>query len=263
MGRAETWQGFAQTLESVRTGVAAFELAHGESFYRYLAAHPEMHEAFVAAMSGWTEWGCDELARVYDFARFRTVLDAGGGLGSLLARILKKHPQLRGILFDQPATVALARQRFEAEGLADRCDLGGGSLLERVPEGADACILKHVLRDWDDAQAVRILRNCRQAMAPGGTLLVIEGVVDPRNGTDRVVKLVDLELGALVGGRLRTRAQYEALLAQAGFVVRRVHAVSVPDSQVVEACAVAPAVAEPHLARPLSRSGREATSSGS
>jgi SAM-dependent methyltransferase len=235
MGSREVWQGFAMSVESVRTGVSGFELAHGQPFYEYLQSHPQLRASFVDAMSRWSDWHCREITRTFDFSRFRTVLDVGGGMGSLVAHLLATWPRLRGIVFDDPATVAMAHQRFAAAGLADRCQFVGGSFLDFVPRGADLCVVKHVLTDWSDADAVRILSNCRDALLPGGTLLVIGPVIDPANGADRIVKLVDLEMGALTGGVLRTQAQLTPLLAQAGFEFRRVHATVVPDAQIVEA----------------------------
>ena len=253
MGSREVWQGFAQTLESVRTGVSAFELAHGQGFYNYLNEHPELGVTFAKAMSSWTDWHCRELTRAYDFGKFHTVLDLGGGMGSLVAHLLTRHPKLRGILFDQPQTIEMARRRFEAEGLANRCQFVGGSFLDGVPQGADACIIKHVLSDWDDNEAVTILRNCHQALEGDGTLLVVGAVLDPRNNTDRIVKLVDLEMSALVGGRLRTHTQWALLLARSGFRLAKVHATLVPDGQIIEArkvTAVVPAPHMPHRGRP-------------
>jgi SAM-dependent methyltransferase len=246
MGRAELWQGYARTLHSVRTGMPAFELAHGRGFYDYLNDHPELNRAFLEAMSRWTDWHCREVTRAYNFGRFHTVLDVGGGMGSLLAHILRKHRTVRGILFEQPGTVELARKNFEAAGLASRCQFVGGSFLDDAPAGADLCIVKHVLSDWDDEQASSILRNCHKALDPGGTLLVVGALVDPRNQADRIVKLVDLEMGALTGGVLRTRAESIALVERSGFSAAKVHATLIPDGQILECRKVAATVPVPH-----------------
>ncbi len=238
MGRSEIWQGYAHTLEAVKTGVPAFELAHGKGFYEYLAGDEQLGTTFASALDGWTAWQCREIVKAFDFGRFHVVIDVGGGMGSLLRRILTAHPHVRGILFDQSATVDKARPRFEAAGLAARCDFVGGSFLKQVPPGADLCIVKHVLRDWNDEAAGAILRNCNRAIEPGGTLLVIGAVLDPRNGADRIVKLVDLELASLLGGGLRTRAQLQALLDANGFRLFKIHGTTVPDSQIMEAVKV-------------------------
>ncbi len=235
MGRAELWNGFAHTLESVKTGISPFQLAHGTSFYEYMGAHPELNETFVRALSGWNEWVCGEIINAYNFGRFKTVMDVGGGAGSLLQRILTAHPQVRGILLDQPETVRMAKPRFQAAGLMERCQFVGGNFRESIPTGADACVIKHVLRDWDDDGACAILRNCHRAMEPSATLLLIEAVVDPRNGRDRMVKLVDLEMHGIPGGGLRTHAELTALLERSGFRLVRVHGTAIPDSLIVEA----------------------------
>lgn len=247
MGRTEIWQGLAQTLESVKTGIPGFELAHGIGFYEYLSQHPELRATFTSAMNGWTEWQSRELVGACNLGRFRTVMDVGGGMGSLLEQILTMHPNLRGIHFDRPEAVRLAKPRFEAAGLLDRCELVGGSFLEPLPAGADACILKHVLRDWDDEGARKIIQNCRQALEPNGTLLIIEAVVDPRNGTDRIVKLVDLDMSSLSPGGFRTRAQLQALIESSGFRFVKIHPTGVPDSQILEARKISMDVPKAHF----------------
>jgi hypothetical protein len=234
MGRSEIWQGLAQTLESVKTGVPAFELAHGVGFYEYLSTNPELHAHFRNALNGWTQWQCRELVGEYNFGRFRKVIDVGGGVGSLLEQMLSTYPKLCGVLFDQHETVQLAEPRFAAAGLLTRCEFMGGCFLDSIPARADACVLKHVLRDWSDDNARKILQNCHQALEPEGTLLIIEAVLDPRNGTDRIVKLVDLEMSALSAGGFRTQRQFQALIEASGFRLIRIHPTSVPDSQILE-----------------------------
>src|SRR5262249_29202487 len=149
--------------------------------------------------------------------------------------ILERHPHMQGTLLDHEGTLELAKPRFAAAGLLARCDFVAGSFLESVPRRADAYLLKHILRDWEDDRATRILTNCAQAMSSDATLLVIEAVVDPRNGADRIVKLVDLEGGSLLPGRLRTAKELNALFEAAGFRLVKVHSAAVPDCQVVEA----------------------------
>lgn len=235
VGRPEMCLGFCHSVESVRTGVPLFELAHKQGFYDYLATHPELRATFSKAMSTWTDWQRRELVRAFDFGRFHTVLDVGGGTGSLLEHILASHPRLRGILVDQPVPAGLATARFAEAGLSDRCDVVCGSFFDELPDGADLCILKHVVCDWHDNKVRTILRNCQRALPPGGTLLLLEAVIDPRNGTDRTVKLFDLEMQAFSGGGARTEAELKSLLEDSGFRFVRVRASAVPDCQIVEA----------------------------
>jgi SAM-dependent methyltransferase len=240
VGRPEISLGFSHAVESVRTGTPLFEIAHDQSFYDYLAANAEFRAMFANAMTSWTDWQRRQLVPAYDFGRFQAILDVGGGTGSLLEHILAKHPRLQGFLVDQPANVAMAKARFDAAGLSDRCRFVGGSFFDELPSGADLCLLKHVLCDWGDAHAVEILRNCHRALAEGGTLLVLEAIVDPRNGADRIVKLFDLEMQAFSGGAARTKAEFESLLTDAGFQFARIHSTAVPDCQIIEARRIAP-----------------------
>jgi SAM-dependent methyltransferase len=243
MGRPEIWQGHARTLEAVKTGTAPFELAHGEPFYQYLAGHRETREAFFAGLGCWTEWQSREIVKAYDFGRFATIMDVGGGTGSLLSHILLANPKGRGILFDRPETLRLAEQRFAAAGLGDRCRAVAGTFFDALPRGADACIIKNTLCDCSDENAARLLSNCHTAMEPGGTLLVIDAVVDPRSGRDRIVKLLDLEISSLLPGGMRTAAELVALAERCGFGQIKVHPTAAVDIQIIEAVTTTETVA--------------------
>jgi hypothetical protein len=157
----------------------------------------------------------------YDFGRFACVVDVGGGHGALLAAILARHPSARGVLLDQPHVVAGAQPLLREAGVADRCRVLGGSFFESVPEGGDAYVLKSILHDWDDEPAAAILRTCRGAMGPGGTLLAVERVIGPPNEGPEDA-LADLNMLVSQRGKERTRDEYAALFAAAGFRLTRV-----------------------------------------
>ena len=127
------------------------------SLFEFLAANPDRARQFQAAMSERTAAFAPSVAAAYDFSAMRTVADIGGGKGTLLAAILRAHDHLRGILFDLPSGVANAAEMFQAEDVADRCEIVPGDFFQGVPDGADGYILANVLHDWDDPDAVRIL----------------------------------------------------------------------------------------------------------
>jgi hypothetical protein len=126
IGRREVWQGLAMAMESLQTGKSGFELAHGANYYDYLLQHPELQDAFVRAMSKWTDWQAKHIVRAYDFGRFGTVVDVGGGRGSLLLEILAAHPRSRAVLFDQAETIEHARPRLASNGYAKPLPHGFG-----------------------------------------------------------------------------------------------------------------------------------------
>ena len=203
-------------LHSVQTGRPAFERVHGADFFTFLARDPTAAAVFDAAMTSRSIQENDAITAAWDFSGFRTIVDVGGGYGSLLAAILRANPGLRGVLFDRPQAVAEAQQQLEAAGLRGRCDVVAGDFFVSVPGGGDGYILKRVIHDWDDERAATILRNCRRAMPEHGRLLVIELVLPPGNDPS-LGKLFDLLMLVDLGGRERTEADYRTLLAGAGF----------------------------------------------
>jgi O-methyltransferase domain len=162
-----------------------------------------------------------EVTRVVDLSNAARIVDVGGGYGELLAAILGAHPRLRGVLFDLPHAIDAASAPLARAGVAARCELVAGSFFDSVPAGADAYLLKSVLHNWDDSDVVSILCNCRQAMADGARLLVIERVVPDGNGPSEA-KLFDINMLVTVGGQERTEQEYRTLLDLAGLDLARV-----------------------------------------
>jgi hypothetical protein len=164
-------------------------------------------------------------------------VDVGGGLGALLCAVLSGYDHLSGILLDRPMIIRNARPCVEDADLKNRCELVAGDFLRNVPAGGDLYILKSIIQDWTDEQAVIILRNCRDAMKDGMNLLIIERVVpetieEPADWID-----TDLHLLVLTGGRERTREEHWQLLIRSGFRVNRLIPTGSPLSIIeAEAC---------------------------
>jgi SAM-dependent methyltransferase len=213
----EAWRGL---LHSVRTGEPAFQQVFGMDTFAYMKLHPEEAENFDRAMANFTAQIATAIAAVYPFSRFRTVVDVGGGNGVLLAGILRVHPTLRGILFDQPEVAERALIEIARIGVQDRCEVVGGDFFREVPTGADAYILKHVIHDWSDERAIAILRNCHSAMGQTGRLLILEGLYPFRiDISDVSVGAASNDVNMLVctGGRQRTEQEFRGLCTAAGF----------------------------------------------
>jgi SAM-dependent methyltransferase len=213
------WDGL---LHSAMTGEPAFDRVFGMSVWEHRRQHPELDEYFNAGSVRGAARACEAILAAYDFSPFRVIADVGGGRGVLLSAILRGYPSAAGILFDQPHVVAGAQSQLETAGVAARCEPVGGSFFDRIPEGADALILKQVIHDWDDEQSLAILRNCHKALKEQGRLLLIEWLLPARVERDADAILSDLHMLALTGGRERSEGEYRALLAEAGFRLTRV-----------------------------------------
>jgi hypothetical protein len=216
VGRPYVREAWSHLEHSIRTGENAFRHVHGTDVWSYRAERPEESVIFDRAMEALTGAANRALLDVYDFGRFGTVVDIGGGNGALLAALLIEYPAMQGIVFDQPHVVANAEALLEAGSVADRCRVVGGSFFEEVPAGGDAYALKSILHDWEDKEAAAILRVCRSAMRDESTLLLIERIVGPPNEDSRT-KFGDLNMLVVPAGRERTIEEWEALLDSAGF----------------------------------------------
>jgi hypothetical protein len=219
---------FEPIIRTVRTGAPGVDLAYGMGLFDFLASHPEHAASFDAAMSERTAAFAPGVAAGHDFAGLRTVVDVGGGKGTLLAAILRAHGRLRGVLMEAPAVAAAAGPVLEAAGVADRCAVVAGDFFAGVPGGADRYLLANVLHDWDDDRAVTILAECRKAMAREGRVLIVERLIpdDPEQALPTL--LSDLNMLVVTGGKERTNAEYGSLLNRAGLTLDRVTPVSFP-----------------------------------
>jgi len=144
------------------------------------------------------------------------VVDVGGGTGSLLAEILRARPTVRGTLVDLPPTVARSAEIFRAAGVADRVTTVGQSFFDPLPAGSDLYLLKSILSDWPDREAVAILRRGAEAARPAGRIVVLNGVSPDESGGPSPALLMMV----LVGGRERSLAEFRELAREAGLEVQ-------------------------------------------
>ena len=212
---------FAALERSVLTGESGFTKTFGESSWSYMARDRETGLCFDHAMSCISAGAHSMILANYDFTGVDTLVDLGGGQGELLSGIVARYPTMRGIVFDLPHVVETVGARIAARGLGERLTAIGGDFFTAAPP-ADAYIMTNVLHDWNDADSIAILRNCRKAMRPGGRVLVGDFVQRPVNEPD-IGRLFDLEMLVLTeGGKERTEAEFAALFAAADLRVARV-----------------------------------------
>jgi hypothetical protein len=210
----------AAMLHSTRTGEEIVERTFGVPLWEYFAQNKEQASLCNESMTNFSSMEIAAILDSYDFSSIGRLVDLGGGLGALLAAIVKAHPHMRGILNDLPSVIESARREITRHAVADRCELAGMDILKSVPAGGDAYMMKHVIHDWNDERSVQILQNCHDVMPPGGKLLVIEVVIAPGN-EPFLGKILDLQM-LLIGGKERTEAEFRALFEAAGFESKRV-----------------------------------------
>lgn len=221
--RGEEWvtKPHAELLHAVRTGRPAFDHVFGMNAFEYLGKNPPASKAFDAAMRCLTAQTSPAILDAYDFSEFDKVADIAGGNGTFLIDLLKKHPEIKGLLADVPHVVEGGRKAVEAAGLADRCECYPCDFFEAIPAGASAYVFKHIIHDWDDERSIAILKNCREVISPDAKLLLIEFVV-PEGNEPSVAKVEDIEMLVMTpGGRERTEKEFRKLYEAAGFELSR------------------------------------------
>ena len=214
---AHTW---GTLLDYVRTGEPAYQQVFGQPFWEDLAVHPPIAAEFDALMGPAGHGVPDfDIELIDGWESVRTIVDVGGGTGAMLASLLRRHPQARGILVDLPGTVARAGEVIESFGVADRVTVAGQSFFDPLPAGADLYLLKSVLNDWPDEPTVAILRRCAEAAGTAGaaqpktTIAVLGGV-----SADQTPRSLGIDM-LVAGGKTSTLTQFTELARQAGLAV--------------------------------------------
>ncbi|MDQ3548089.1 MAG: hypothetical protein M3439_04640 [Chloroflexota bacterium] len=207
------WAILGELGHAVRTGLPAVDTVYPDGFWAYFAQHPDEGHVFNAAMVAKAHGHVAGILASYDFSGFRTVADIGGGSGHLLRAILDAAPETTGVLFDLPHVIE------EAVSIAsNRLTLQAGDFIRDSLPICDAYLLMEIIHDWAGTESVAILQAIRRAAPPHAKLLLIETIVPGDPGPDWS-KMLDIHMLALLGGRQRTRQEYEVLLDQAGFVL--------------------------------------------
>jgi len=222
------WNTFQALPEAVMTGEIAFDIAYGKSFFDYLAEFPKLNAVFDRRMSGVSQAENGQVSQAYDFNEYAPVIDIGGGQGGLLAAILEQHPDSVVALYEQPQVLADPASLREA-GLLDSVARIAGNFFTDIPAGFGLYVLKRIVHDWNDDQAVRLLRRCREAMSDTSRILVIDAVMKPGNDPDPN-KNLDLSIMALTPGRERTEEEFASLFATAGLRLTRVISTELPST---------------------------------
>jgi hypothetical protein len=210
----------SQLLPALRQGdKTPFELYFGEPVFEYFSKHPERAAPFGQMMGWMTRRVLRFLFAEHRFEPFQTVADIGGSMGDLVLAILGEYPGTKGILFDLPETVDMARPIVAQSPLADRVEIVGGSFFESVP-AADLYTLKQILHDWHDDECEQILGHIRKAINPAGRVAVIDHVLSDKPAPDEA-QSTDIAMMMWDTGRERHLADFERLFAATGFKLDR------------------------------------------
>jgi len=222
LGNKMHFDTYPELTYAMQTGNTVTEKVYGESCFGYFEKNPEVSKVFNEAMTGFSQMFAPAALDAYDFSWLngKTLADVGGGHGFVLTSILKKYPEIRGVLADLEHVVAGAPEMIRKAGVESRCTTHPVDFFASVP-AADAYVLKHIIHDWNDEKATTILRNCARAGIGKTRVILMESVVAPGN-EPHFAKWLDLEMLLLPGGKERTEAEFATLFEGAGFKLTRV-----------------------------------------
>lgn len=213
LGLPIIWDSFRSLGDAVRTGRPGTTFHDPDGFFAYLDRHPRESRVYDDGMSAMTRRRIERIVPNYDFSGFDVIADIGGGRGHLIRAILDRTPSASGILFDREQVV-------EAIDPGDRLTVHAGSFFEGPLPTADAYLLSNIIHDWGDDEALSILSAVRSAARTTSRLLLFEFIVPDDAGPFEASE-IDVYMLALVSGRERRMAEYEALLQRTGWRLAR------------------------------------------
>lgn len=213
IGRPYVWYAWGHLLYSVRTGQNAFRHVWDEDVWTYRSKDPTEDRIFELAMTPPNSHFVSMLARAVDVPAGATVVDIGGGNGALLRMILEMNTTASGVLLERASVIQQLREESRPAEL-DRLQLVAGDFFQDIPSTGDIYILKSILHDWGDSEAIAILQAVRKAMKNRAIIHVIERVLaGPNLGADQ--KFSDLNMLVSPGGRERDMQEFAELAKSA------------------------------------------------
>ena len=225
------WLPWGRLVEAVRSGMRQTQTTLGKELFQYYSENAEEGNAFTRAMSNSSALVAENIADLLDTSMANDVVDVGGASGAIIAALLRKNPKLIGTILELESVAPQAHEAVTALGLESRCQVVVGDFFKAIPE-ADIHILKHIIHDWDDEQAIRILANSAQSLRARGKIVIIESVL-PDDDRPNYAPLADLNMLVLLPGKERTMADYDGLLKSAGLYLEQIVATASPLQLVV------------------------------
>lgn len=203
---------------SLRTGKPSLRQDEKEAWY---AANPERTRMMDLAMEVYSGMTLKGIIAAYTFEKSAVIVDIAGGIGHMLAGLLRANPGTRGILLELPPTARRAIEYIQSQGLSERCGVVAGNMFEEVPGEGDIYLLSKTLNNWDDGHSVEILNSVRKAMKKGSKLLVVEMIRNELRPSPEEIYRDLMFLACSNGGKTRTLDEFLGLFNEAGLVFNR------------------------------------------
>lgn len=147
----------------------------------------------------------------------KLLVDVGGGSGIYSVAYLRKHPNLRAVIWDRAEVLKVAEEFARQYGVADRLEcLPGDMFADPVPVGADVVLLSNILHDWDAPECQRLVSRCADALPSGGRLLVHDVFLNDAHDGPLAIALYSASLFSLTEGRAYSAAEFRQMLSAAG-----------------------------------------------
>lgn len=217
----EFYQSMGDLLYSTESGEPAFDHRYKRNFWQHMEQRPELAKTFSCAMERGSLNSVHALLEAYDFSSIHKIIDIGGGKGHFLAAILRQYAEICGVIFDLPCVIGQAKEYVKESNVESRCEfVEGDFFVDSLPKG-DALILKVILHDWGNVEALQILKQCHRQLDVSGKLLIIEKVIQGDSHLKNIL-LGDIHMLVTHGGMERTLLEYEELLKQGGFKLSKV-----------------------------------------
>lgn len=214
------WNLWTRLEDAVREGSNRWKQVHGWDgpIFDHFFRTEESKREFLMGMHGFGVISSPKVARAFDLSRFRTIVDLGGATGHLAIAACEANPGMKGVVFDLPEAVPLAREVVGASSVADRVEVRDGDFFADPLPAGDLYAVGRILHDWTVEKIERLLRRVFEALPPGGGLLIAEKLLEPEKTGPRWALMQSLNMLTCTEGKERSLDEYARLLRSVGFV---------------------------------------------
>ncbi len=147
-----------------------------------------------------------------------TFLDVAGGAGSVCIALALKQTDLTLKMIELPGSIPVAKKMIAHYGVTDRIECLGMDMFNGTwPGDCDFIGFTNIFHDWDDVHCRILLNKSRQALRPGGKIIIQEALLNDDSPGPLWTAHWSMAMALFMEGRQFRFTELEKLLMDNGF----------------------------------------------
>jgi len=180
-----------------------------------IMADPERARVFILGQHSASLGGGRQLARVFDFSPYRTLIDLAGGSGACAIAATQRNAKLHAIVVDFPNVLRITDEIIAGLGLSDRIKTVPGDIMKDDFPPGDVILISLILSSYGPEDYVGLLRRVYAKLPSGGAVVIHDFVMNDEKTGPTITALYNL---TAIDGTPYSGADIAAMMKKAGFV---------------------------------------------